>query len=275
MAINPEDETSYTTQSRQAFLMNVENKHCAKHRGVPVNTLDYLPSSKLIPSAVALGSCKSSFDLYDLSSDNEEYLTPNNVTETTPRLSDCAARLLTAARLYLNLPPKATRNWEETNPNLNDYHSDPIEISSTFWILHITGWWCQLEETHSKYADLSNVVRNIFSIIPHGVRVEASVSRCCDDIGWRKSKTTRKTHRENVVGRQFARGNDGILAGTNPELDTTNTENNSEMKNEVEESILHRMAKDHDFLEMWQGSQNIHATQNESRAQNKQMTTMG
>jgi len=35
------------------------------------------------------------------------------------------------------------------------------------------------------------------------------------------------------------------------------------------------MAKVHYFLEMWQGSQNIHCTQKESRAQNKQMTTVG
>jgi len=54
-----------------------------------------------------------------------------------------------------------------------------------------------------------------------------------------------------------------------------NTENNSEMKKEVEESILHSMAKVHDFMGMWQGSQNLHATQKQSRAQNKQMTAIG
>jgi len=35
------------------------------------------------------------------------------------------------------------------------------------------------------------------------------------------------------------------------------------------------MAKVHDFLGMWQGSQNLRATQKESRAQNKQMTAVG
>jgi len=35
------------------------------------------------------------------------------------------------------------------------------------------------------------------------------------------------------------------------------------------------MAKVHDFLEMWQGSQNLHATQKKSCAQNKQMTAVG
>ena len=114
---------------------------------------------------------------------------------------------------------------------------------------------------------------DIFSIIPHGVGVEAS-SLGRDVIGWRQSKTTGETLRKKVVVRQFARANNGILAGTDPELDNANTENDSEMKEEAEEKKLHRMAKVHDFLEMWQGSQNLRATQKESRAQNMQMTTV-
>jgi len=35
--INPEDETSYTTQYQEAFLKYVENEYCAKHQRVPVN----------------------------------------------------------------------------------------------------------------------------------------------------------------------------------------------------------------------------------------------
>jgi hypothetical protein len=46
------------------------------------------------------------------------------------------------------------------------------------------------------------------------------------------------------------------------------------MKKEAEERKLHRMAKVHDFLEMWQGSQNLCATQKESRTHNKQMTAV-
>jgi len=54
-----------------------------------------------------------------------------------------------------------------------------------------------------------------------------------------------------------------------------NTENNSEMKKEAEERKLHRMAKVHDSLEMWQGRQNLRATQMESRAHTKQMRAVG
>jgi len=105
--------------------------------------------------------------------------------------------------------------------------------------------------------------------------VEASFSLGRDDIGWRQSKTTGETLREKVVVRQFAPAINGILAGTDAELDPTNTENDSEMKKEAEERKLHRMAKVHNFLEMWQGSQNIRATQKEFGAKRKQMTAVG
>jgi len=251
MDINPDDDTSYTTQYQEAFLKYVENEYCAKLRRAPVNELEILPSSNLVPSATASGSYQSSFDPYDLFSDDEEYLTPNDVPETTPGQSYRAARLLTAPWLYLNSPHETPKNWGQINPNLNDYHSDPMEISSTFWIPDIGDWWRQQEEMHSKYADLSNVDRKVFSIIPHCVGVEVSFSLGRDVIGWRHSKTTGGTLREEVLVRQFARATNGILAGSDRKLETPHTENDSEMKKDAEERKLHRMAKVNDFLEMW------------------------
>jgi len=87
------------------------------------------------------------------------------------------------------------------NPNLNDYHSDPMEIRSTFLLPDITDWCQHQEETHPKYADLPNAAGEICSIIPDGVRVEASFSLGRDVIVGRQSKTTRKTLREKVVVR--------------------------------------------------------------------------
>jgi len=81
--------------------------------------------------------------------------------------------------------------------------------------------------------------------------------------------------REKVIVRQFARAHKGILAGDWTALDTAETENNLELKKEVEERNLHRMTKVHDFSEMWQGSQNSRATQKALLAQNKEMTTVG
>jgi len=87
--------------------------------------------------------------------------------------------------------------------------------------------------------------------------------------------TTGKTLRENVVVRQFAQANDWIFAGNDPAMDATEPEKVLELKREVEEIKLHRMAKVHDLLEIWQGSHNLHATQKKSRAQNKPMTAIG
>jgi hypothetical protein len=105
--------------------------------------------------------------------------------------------------------------------------------------------------------------------------MEASFSLGRDVIGWRQSKTTGETLREKVVVRQFARANCGSLAGDNAVLNPDSTDNDMEMKREAEGRKLHRMAKVHDFLEMWQGCQTLRATQKESRAQNKQMTAVG
>jgi len=74
-----------------------------------------------------------------------------------------------------------------------------MEISTRFSIPDITDWWHQQEETHSKYADFSNVACDILSIIPHGVRVEGSFSHGRDVIGWKQSKTTGKTLCKEVV----------------------------------------------------------------------------
>jgi len=250
----------------------VENEYCAYHQGVPVNTHESWPRSNLIPCATALGSGQLLFNPYDSSSDDEEYITPNNVAEKTPGLSDRAPCVLTAAWVYLNLHPEARKNWGQINPNLNDYHSDPMEISSTFWVPDITNWWCKQEATHSEYANLSNVAHDISSIVPHGVGVEASLSLGRDVIGWRQSQTIGEWLHKMVVVGQFARADNRISAGADPELDTMTTENDSEMKKEVEARRLHRMAKVHDSLEMGQGSLTVHATQKESRAHDNQMT---
>jgi len=199
MDIDPEDETSYTTQYQEAFLKYVENENSDKHWCVPVNKHESLPSSNLIPPATVSGYCQSSFDPYDLYSDDEEYLTPNNVTVMTPGWSNRVVCLLMAAMLCLNPPTEAPKNWVQINLNLNDYHCNPMENSSTCWLPVITDWWRQLEETHSQYADLFNVARDIFSIIPHCVGVEASIPLGRDVISCRQSTTTHGTLREKVV----------------------------------------------------------------------------
>jgi hypothetical protein len=141
--INPEDETSYTTQFQEALLKYVENEYCTKQQGVPGNKLETIPSSNFVPSTMASGSYQSSFDQYDSSGDDEEHVPPNNVAEMTPGRSNRAALILNAARLYLISPPEEPKKWGQINPNLNEYHSGPMEISRTFWIPDITDLWRQ------------------------------------------------------------------------------------------------------------------------------------
>jgi len=213
-----------------------------------------VPHSDHFPSVKASGFGQLPFDPYDLPSNDEEYFTPKSVAETTPRQSDCTARLLTAARLNLNSPPEAPTNWGQVNLNLHDYHSDPTQISRPFLLAAITDWWHQQEEMHPKYADLSTVARDTFSIIPHGVGVEARCSLRRDDIGLIQSTTPCETLQEKLVVRQFAQANKGILVGNCAALDNTENENDLELKKEVKVRTLHRMAKVYNYLEMWQAA---------------------
>jgi hypothetical protein len=138
---NPDDETSYITQHQEAFVKYVENEYGTKHRRFPVTMSENTPNNNNSSFAMASRSAQSSYDPYDLSSNDDEYLMPNNVAETTSGRSDHAACLLTAARLYWNSPPALPQNWGQNNLNLNDYHSDPIEISSTMRLPDTTDWW--------------------------------------------------------------------------------------------------------------------------------------
>jgi len=84
MVINPEDKTSYTTQYQEAFFKYVENEYCAKHRHLLVTKHEKLQSNDFIHSAMPSQSGQSSFDPYDLSSGDEEYLTAKDLAEMTP-----------------------------------------------------------------------------------------------------------------------------------------------------------------------------------------------
>jgi len=146
--------------------------------------------SNLFPSVTASGFGQFSVYPYHLSSNDEEYLTPKSVAEITPWQRDPAARWITPERLYSNSPPAVPTNWGEVNPSLDDFHSERMEISGTFWLPNISDRWPQPEKSQWNHASLSKVAGNIFSIIPCGITAEASVSHGLDIIGWRQSNTT-------------------------------------------------------------------------------------
>jgi hypothetical protein len=115
------------------------------------------------------------------------------VADTTPRQSDCTVHVLTAARLYLNSPPEAPKRWGKTNPSLNNYRPNLMEICCRFRIPDLTNRWHQQEDTQPKYTDLSNAARDMFSIVLHGVAVEPGCSLGQDVSSWTRSKTTSDT----------------------------------------------------------------------------------
>lgn len=273
--VSPEEEGSFTAQYKDAFLKYVEREYCGRSSSPAAIKTETDSSTDPFAPTTASGPGESSYNPYDLSSDDDEYLAPKDFVHATPGRSDREARLLTATNLYLNSPPEVAKMWGQTNPKINDYHCDPLEVSGTFWTPDITTWWRQQEESHGTYAVLANVARDVFSVMPHGVGVEASFSLGRDVIGWRQSKTTGATLREKVVVRQFARANNGVLAGDEADSGPDALENNTEIKKEAEQKKLHRLAKVHDFLELWRGSQELRVTQKASRAQNAAMTAMG
>jgi len=131
MDINPDDETFYTTQYKEAFLKNVENKYYTRHQHVLVTKPETILNNNLVSSWMAFRSGQYSYDPYDMSSDDKDYLMPNHVAEMTPGRSHCAVCILTGTRLYLIWCPESPQNWGKTHPDLNDYHCDPVEISWT------------------------------------------------------------------------------------------------------------------------------------------------
>jgi len=155
-----------------------------------------VPISNPFISAKASIFGHSSVDAYVLSIDDEEYLKPDSLSEMPPGRNGCAARLSIAARLYFNTPIEAPKNWGQVNPNLNDYHSNPMVISCTLLFLDITDWWLQQDQMHSHCTDLSKVAHSIFCIIPHGVGVEFGFYLRQDVIGWRQFKPTGEIVRE-------------------------------------------------------------------------------
>jgi hypothetical protein len=127
---------------------------------------------------------------------------------------------------------------------------------------------------NTKYTDLANVACDIFSIMPYGVGDEVSFYLFQDVIGWSKSITTGQTLGKNMVVWQLARSNAGLLVGNIPITHSLDVDNNAEIKKEAEKKKLHRMAKILDYLEMWQGSDNLRSTQMAACTQILHMTAM-
>ena len=83
MDINPENETSYTTQYQEAFLKYVETEYSAEHQRLPITTPESVPHNNLFSPATVSRSGQSCYDPSDFFSDAEQFLMSENVAGTT------------------------------------------------------------------------------------------------------------------------------------------------------------------------------------------------
>lgn len=188
----------------------------AKHWCLPVIKSEWVPSSNLCPSEHTSRNGPFSFHTYDLFRKTQDNLMPKNVVETTPRQSKFTPHIFTASMLHLIVPHESGHNKRQVILNLNDSHSDPLYIHSSFWIPTITDWWPQQEAMHTVNADPSTVERDVFCIILHGVRMETSYFLPWDVVSWRQSNTTGETLGEKDIIRQLELVNNAILAADEP-----------------------------------------------------------
>jgi hypothetical protein len=84
MDINPKEEVCNTIQYQEAFLKYVENEYCAKDLRMTDINPENAFYTNFFASAKVSRLCPSSFESYDSSSDDGEYLTPESVAEMTP-----------------------------------------------------------------------------------------------------------------------------------------------------------------------------------------------
>jgi hypothetical protein len=148
MVINPDNKSSYTTQYQEAFRKIAENEYCAQQRPAPVTYPRRLLNTNLVSFIMATRSSQSVYDSFGLSCNDEEYIMTNMVAETTPGQSYRAARILITTSLYFNSPSELPQNWSQIIPNLDNNHSDPMEICSTLWLPDITDRWRQQDKTY-------------------------------------------------------------------------------------------------------------------------------
>jgi len=80
------------------------------------------------------------------------------------------------------------------------------------------------------YPNISNVTHDMFTIIPHGVKVVAAFCIGSDIIRGKQSITIGRTIHKKVIVSPFAPDSTGMSAFCNPALDATNFGNDLEMK---------------------------------------------
>lgn len=214
--------------------------------------------------------------IYGLESSDEEDEPVIQEIHETPRSSSRKSLLMQQARQYLANPRinHELQQYREDYPVGDEMSSnDPEEITASFWYPDVAGWWLKQETTMGEFRDLAKMARDIFSVMPHGVGVEASFSLGRDVISWRQSRTNGITLQHKVVVRQWARSNNGLL----PEevSRSMKTDINTDEQQRREDKQLNQLASMKDFLSFKRQSDNMRSMQRELKGRDVSISGLG
>ena len=110
------------------------------------------------------------------------------ITPARALQQDC---LMEVARKYINSVNADPAALGQHPPKTDDLKSDnPQELTAAFWKPDVTAYWREQEDSCTQYAPLARMARDVFSVIPHGLGVEASFSLGRDVLGWRQCRTS-------------------------------------------------------------------------------------
>ena len=250
MGVSNDNADSYTRQYSDAFLDYWEKNYVIGD-GEGTNEVkkeEFGGPLSDLGENVSIGKKGGGIKVYTIDSSDED--TDEEVTakpNSTPRSASRKAYLMQQARQYLANGRVDPNTLPQNQPQGDDLLSeDPEEVTASFWYPDVGGWWYNQEKMLGEYRDLAKMARDIFSVMPHGVGVEASFSLGRDVIGWRQSKTSGITLQQKVVVRQWARSNDGLFPEEIGMLDIS--DNDNEEKRQKEDRKLNQLASIKDFI---------------------------
>ena len=238
MNINPKDCESFTAQYTAAFMNYWEEMYVAP-QCAPKARMEDLNSGETKMDAMYNSSSTSrsaSPDVAYFSESSDDY-SHGPDTPAYPPITSARdlrqVRMMEVASKYINsvnADPAALGPHPPKTDNLK--FDNPQELTATFWRPHVTAYWRVQEDSSTEYAPLARMAGDVFSVIPHGVGVEASFSLGQDVAGWRQCRTSGDTLQKKVVVRQFAFSNPGLLAGADARLENDDAVGQNEQKKE-------------------------------------------
>ena len=253
MNIDPKDSESYTAQYTEAFIDYWEEMYvvpqCApKSRKEDLDSHETKSDmdSAMFDSSTSRSASPDVAYFRERSDDFADSSGTPACPPITPARVLPQDRLMEVARKYIksvNADPAALGQHPPKTDNLKS--ENPQELTAAFWKPDVAAYWQEHEDSCTEYAPLARMARDVFSVIPHGIGVEASFSLGCDVLGWRQCRTSGDMLQKKVIVRQFSRSNPGILAGADIGLPNNATAAQNEQKEEDKKLLKLAGISDH------------------------------